>query len=76
MLKHWPQGLQNLVPKLDGILSFQPWGQYKTHKVRHLLVTMGGRLKIFYSISTLTPSVKALGADFNFCTNNGMLDLS
>jgi hypothetical protein len=38
--------------------------------VQHLLVTWGSRLKIFFSILAFTTNVKkALGADFNFCTN-------
>jgi hypothetical protein len=57
----WPQGLQIGFPNLMGPIQ--------GHKVQHLLVTWGQIEKIFFSISALTPSVKALGAEFNFCTN-------
>jgi hypothetical protein len=63
MLEHWPQGLQIGFPN-SMVSFFQPWGQ---NKAQHSLVTWG-RLKIIFCISALTPS-KALGADFNFCTN-------
>jgi hypothetical protein len=64
MLEHWPQGLKIGFPKWM-VSFFKPWGQIHSHKVQHLLVTSG----TFFSIPALTPSVKALGADFNFCTN-------
>jgi hypothetical protein len=52
---------------------FELWGQYKAIKVQHLLVTWG-RLKSFFSISALTPSVKPLGLISTFAPI-GMLDL-
>jgi hypothetical protein len=55
------------LPKLHGML-FLALGPIKGHKVQHLLVTWG-RLKRIFLISALAPSVKPLGADFNFCTN-------
>ncbi len=57
----------NWPPKFNGI-HFPALGPIQCHKVQHLLVTLGG-LKRFFSSSALTPSVKALGSDFNFCTD-------
>jgi hypothetical protein len=52
--------------KFDGN-PFSALGPIEGHKVQHLLVLWGGQIeKFFFSISALTPSVKALGADFNF----------
>jgi len=59
MLKYWPQGLQIGLPNLM-VSFFQPWGQIQGHNVQHLLVTWG-RLKSFFSMPALTPSVKPLG---------------
>jgi hypothetical protein len=67
MLKHWPQGLQIGLPNLM-VSFFSALGPIQGHKVQHLLVTLG-RLKRFFLVQPLTPSVKPLGADFNFCTN-------
>ncbi len=72
MLEHWPQGLQIGFPNLM-VSFFQPWVQLQGHKVQHLLVAWG-RLKIFFSISVLTPSVKSLGPISTFAPI-GMLDL-
>jgi len=72
MLEHWPQGLQIGLPNLM-VSFFQPWGQFKAIKVKHLLVTWG-RLEFFFSISDLTPSVKPLGLISTFAPI-GMLDL-
>jgi hypothetical protein len=52
---------------------FQPWGPIQGHNVQHLLVTWG-RLNFFSSISTLTPSVKAMALISTFAPI-GMLDL-
>ncbi len=69
MLEYWPpQELQIGFPKFNGILFFQPWGLILGHKIQHLLVAWG-QIGNFFSISALTPSVKALSADFNFWTN-------
>jgi hypothetical protein len=46
MLEHWPPGVANWLPKLDGIL-FSALGPIQGHKVQHLLVTWG-RLKISF----------------------------
>jgi len=53
--------IANWLPKFDGILFFQPIGG-------HLLVTWG-RLKIFFYFGPWDSSCKALGANFNFCSN-------
>jgi hypothetical protein len=53
---------------------FSPLGPIQGHKVQHLLVTWG-RLKIFFCVSALTPSVKPLGLISTFAPI-GMLDLS
>ncbi len=70
MLKHLAPRVANWPPKFaDGIL-FPDLGPIQGHKVQHLLVTLGRLNFLFYfSSSALTPSVKPLGADFNFCTN-------
>jgi hypothetical protein len=67
MLEHWNPRVANQPPKFDGILM-SALGPIQGPNVQHLLVTWG-RLKSFFSMSALTPSVKPLGADFNFCTN-------
>jgi hypothetical protein len=56
------------------VLVFSPLGPIQGHKVQHLLVTWG-RLKIFFCVSALTPSVKPLGVISTF-EPIGMLDLS
>jgi len=69
MLKHLAPRVANWPPKFaDGIL-FPDLGPIQGHKVQHLLVTLGRLNFYFFSSSALTPSVKPLGADFNFCTN-------
>jgi hypothetical protein len=57
----------NWLPEFDGI-PFSALGPIQGHKVQHLLVTWG-RLKKSFLYSALTPSIKPLGDDFNFCTN-------
>jgi hypothetical protein len=56
------------------VCFFLALGPIKGHKVQHLLVTWG-RLKRFFLISALAPSVKPLGADFLTFAPIGMLDL-
>jgi hypothetical protein len=75
MLKHWCQYINkcwNIGPKGCKLASqiwrypcFKPWGQYKGHKSSAFISNLGHIEKVF-SISALTPSVKPLGADFNF----------
>jgi hypothetical protein len=67
MLGHWPSGLQIGFPNLI-VSFFSALGPIQGLRVQHLLVTWGQIEKIF-SISALTPNIKPLGADFNFCTN-------
>jgi hypothetical protein len=59
------------------VILFQPWGQpIQGHKVQHLLVLGGGKLKsCFFSISALTPSVKAPWGLISTFAPIGMLDL-
>jgi hypothetical protein len=75
MLKHSPPPprVANWLPKFYGIL-FSALRPVQGHKVQHLLVTWG-RLKIFFSISALILSVKALGPISTFAPI-GMFDLS
>jgi hypothetical protein len=61
MLEHWPPKGCKLASQNGWYPFFQPWGQIQGHKFQHLLVILG-RLKRFFSISALTPSVKPLGA--------------
>ncbi len=68
-----PQGLQIGFPNFM-VLVFSPLGSIQGHNVRHLLVTWG-RLKIFFCVSALTPSLKPLGLISTFAPI-GMLDLS
>ncbi len=68
-----PQGLQIGFPNFR-VLVFSPLGAIQGHKVQDLLVTWG-RLKIFFCVSALTPSVKPLGLISTFAAI-GMLDLS
>jgi hypothetical protein len=56
--------VSNWPPKFNGIL-FPTLGPIQGHKVQHLF----GQIEKIFSSSALTPSVKALGVDFNFCTN-------
>jgi hypothetical protein len=73
MIEHSPQGLQIGFPNL--MVSFSSaLGPVQGHKVQCLLITWG-RLKSFFSISALTPSVKPLGLISTFAAI-GMLDLS
>ncbi len=70
MLEHWPRGPKLGPPKFDGNPFLRALGPIQGHKVQHLLVTWGQIEKFFFSLSALTPSVKALSrAGFNFCTN-------
>jgi len=73
MLEHWPQGLQIGFPS-SMVLFFSALGPIDSHKIQHLLVTWG-RLKKFFSITALTPSVKPLGL-ISTLASIGMLDLS
>jgi hypothetical protein len=66
MLKHWYQELQIDLPNLM-VSFFQPWGQYKA--IKFSITSNFGQIEKIFSSSALTPSVKAFGADFNFCTN-------
>jgi len=70
---YWAPRVANWLPRFDGIV-FSPLGPIQGHRVQHLLVTRG-RLKMFFSISALTPSVKPLGLISTFAPI-GMLDLS
>jgi hypothetical protein len=72
MLEHWPQGLQIGFPN-SMVSFFSALGTIRGHKVQHLLVAWG-RLKIFFSISALTPGVKPLRLISTFAPI-GMLDL-
>jgi hypothetical protein len=65
-------GVANWPTKFDGIL-FSALGPRPGHKVQHLLV-LGADQNVFFSISTLTPSVKPLGLISTFAPI-GMLDL-
>jgi hypothetical protein len=65
MLADWP-------PKFDGML-FSALGPIQGHNVQHLLESWG-RLKSFFSISTLTPGVKHRRLISTFAPI-GMLDL-
>jgi hypothetical protein len=73
MPEDWPQGLQIGFPKIDGIFSFLFFclgANTRPKVVQHLLVTWGSRVKKKNSILAFTTNVKkALGVDFNFCTN-------
>jgi hypothetical protein len=69
----WVPRFANWLPRFDGIV-FSPLGPILGHKVQHLIVTWG-RLKMFFSISVLTPSVKPLGL-ISTLAPIGMLDLS
>jgi hypothetical protein len=44
-------------------------GSIPVHKVQQFISTWGTLKSFFFSISALTPNVKPVGADFNFCTN-------
>jgi hypothetical protein len=66
MLEHWPQGLQIGFTNL--MVSFFSLGANTRPRSSAFISNLGQIEKIF-SISALTPSVKPLGADFNFCTN-------
>jgi hypothetical protein len=70
LLEHWPQGLQIGFPN-SMVSLFPPLGQYKAIKVRHLLGAWG-HIENIFSISALTPNVKPLVANFNFCTNKNV----
>ncbi len=72
MLEHWPQGLACIGFRNSTVSFFSALGPIQGHKVQHLLVTWGSRLKRFFSISALTPCVKPLVLISTF----GMLDLS
>jgi hypothetical protein len=63
----------NWPPKFDGV-CFSTLGPIQGHKVQHLSL-LGGDWKVFFSISTLTPSVKPLGVVSTF-PQIGMLDLA
>jgi len=70
MLEHWPRGPKLGLPNLMVVLFVRALGPIQGHKVQHLLVTWGQIEKFFFSLSAVTPSVKALArAGFNFCTN-------
>jgi hypothetical protein len=73
MLEHWSQGLQIGLPNLMVSFFFQLWGQYKAIKSL-AFISSWGRLKSFFPISALTPSVKPLGLVSTFAPI-GMLDL-
>jgi hypothetical protein len=74
MLKHRPQGLQIGFP--NSMISFsQARGQYKVIKFGVYLLVTWGKLKIFFAISALTPSVKPLGVISAFAPIE-MLELS
>jgi hypothetical protein len=68
MLEHWPQGLQIGFPN-SMVSFFQPLGPNTQLQSSAFISNLGRIEKFFFSISALTPSVKALGADFNFCIN-------
>jgi hypothetical protein len=60
----------NWLPKFDDILFFSGLGPIQGHKVWYLPIGNLGQIEFyFFSILALTPSVKPLGGDFNFCTN-------
>jgi hypothetical protein len=61
------------IPKCGGMV-FLALGPIQGHKVQHLLVTRG-TLKIFFSTSAFTPSVKPLRLISTF-PPIGLLDLS
>jgi hypothetical protein len=63
-MQHWPPRVANSPPRLDGIY-FPALGPKQGHKVQHLLVTLGRLKRIF--TSAVTPRVRPVGADFNFC---------
>jgi hypothetical protein len=67
-----PKGLQIGLPNLM-VSFFSPLGPIQGHIVQHLLLTLG-RLKSFFSMSALTPTVKPLGLISTFAPI-GMLDL-
>jgi hypothetical protein len=54
--------------KFDGIF-FSALRPIQGHKVQHLLVSSLGQIENIFSISALIPSGKALGSNFNLCTN-------
>jgi hypothetical protein len=68
MLEHWLQGLQISFPN-SMVYFFSALAPIQGHKVQHLLVTWGQVEKIFSIFSLDSWCKKALGADFNFCTN-------
>jgi hypothetical protein len=69
-----PPGLKIDFPNSDGILIFSLEANNKAIKVQHLLLVAWGRLKIFFCISALTPSVKPLVPISTFAPM-GMFDL-
>jgi hypothetical protein len=57
----------NWPPKFDGI-KFSALGPIQAHKVPHFSV-LGADQNVFFFYFNLDTECKALGADFNLCTN-------
>ncbi len=67
MLEHWPQGFANWPPKFDGILFFSIGAN--TRPYCSAFITNFGQIEKFFFNVSLDSYCKALGVDFNFCTN-------
>jgi hypothetical protein len=65
---HKIQHFTSNLGQIENIYSISALGPIQGHKIQHFTSNLG-QIENIYSISALTPSVKPLGADFNFCTN-------
>jgi hypothetical protein len=65
-----PPKVANWPPNFDGILLLG-LGPIQGNKVQHLLIAWG-RLKCFFFSFNIDYLCKALGVNFNFCTNKNI----